>query len=39
MIDLDVGVDKPAARSSALAVFAISLPLTLLAALKIFGAF
>ena len=39
MLDLDVGVDKPAARSSALAVFAISLPLTLLAALKIFGAF
>jgi len=39
MLDLDVGVDKPAARTSALAVFAISLPLTLLAALKIFGAF
>ena len=36
MLDLDVGVDKPAARTSALAVFAISLPLTLLAALKIF---
>ena len=29
MLDLDVGVDKPAARTSALAVFAISLPLTL----------
>jgi succinate dehydrogenase / fumarate reductase cytochrome b subunit len=39
MLDLDVGVDKPAARTSALAVLAISLPLTLLAALKIFGAF
>jgi succinate dehydrogenase / fumarate reductase cytochrome b subunit len=39
LLDLDVGVDKPAARTSALAVFAISLPLTLLAALKIFGAF
>jgi succinate dehydrogenase / fumarate reductase cytochrome b subunit len=39
MLDLDFGVDKPAARTSALAVFAISLPLTLLAALKIFGAF
>jgi succinate dehydrogenase / fumarate reductase cytochrome b subunit len=39
MLDLDVGVDKPAARTSALAVFAISLPLTLLAAFKIFGAF
>ena len=39
MLDLDVGVDKPAARASALTVFAISLPLTLLAALKIFGAF
>jgi succinate dehydrogenase / fumarate reductase, cytochrome b subunit len=39
MLDLDVGVDKPAARASALAVFAISVPLTLLAALKIFGVF
>jgi succinate dehydrogenase / fumarate reductase cytochrome b subunit len=39
MLDLDVGVDKPVARTSALAVFAISLPLTLLAALTIFGAF
>jgi succinate dehydrogenase / fumarate reductase cytochrome b subunit len=39
LLDLDVGVDKPAARASALAVFAISVPLTLLAALKIFGVF
>jgi succinate dehydrogenase / fumarate reductase cytochrome b subunit len=39
LLDLDIGVDKAAARSSAIAVFAISLPLTLLAALKIFGVF
>jgi len=39
LLDLDIGVDKAAARSSAIAVYAISLPLTLLAALKIFGVF
>jgi succinate dehydrogenase / fumarate reductase cytochrome b subunit len=39
LLDLDIGVDRLAARTSALAVFAISVPLTLLAALKIFGAF
>jgi len=39
LIDLDVGVDKPTARGSALAVFAISLPLTLLVAACLFGAF
>jgi succinate dehydrogenase / fumarate reductase, cytochrome b subunit len=39
MLDLHMGVDKPAARTSALAVFWISLPLTLLAALKLFGVF
>ena len=32
-------LDLPQARRSALAVFAISLPLTLVAALKLFGAF
>jgi succinate dehydrogenase / fumarate reductase, cytochrome b subunit len=36
-LDLHVGLDKPAARKSALAVYWVSLPLTLLAALKIFG--
>jgi succinate dehydrogenase / fumarate reductase cytochrome b subunit len=39
LLDLHVGVDKAAARTSALAVFGISLPLTLVAALKIFGVF
>lgn len=39
LLDLDIGVDKPAARTSALAVFWISLPLALLVALKIFGVF
>jgi len=37
LLDLDIGLDKPVARTSALAVYWISLPLTLLAALKIFG--
>ena len=39
MLDLHIGLDKPVARTSALAVFWISLPLTLIAALKIFGVF
>lgn len=39
LLDLHVGVEKLAARTSALAVFWISLPLTLLAALKLFGVF
>ncbi len=39
LLDLHIGVDKPAARTSALAVFWISVPLTLLVALKLFGAF
>ncbi len=39
MLDLHIGVEKAAARTSALGVYAISLPLTLLAALKIFGVF
>jgi len=34
-----VGIDKAAAVKSALTVFAVSLPLTLLAALRIFGVF
>ena len=39
ILDLHVGLDLPQARRNALAVFAISLPLTLAAALKLFGAF
>jgi len=39
MLDLHVGLDKPVARTTALAVYWISLPLSLIAALKIFGAF
>jgi succinate dehydrogenase / fumarate reductase, cytochrome b subunit len=39
VLDLHVGLDLPQARGNALAVFAISLPLTLVAALKLFGAF
>jgi succinate dehydrogenase / fumarate reductase cytochrome b subunit len=39
LLDLDVGVELPKARRNALAVFAVSLPLTLVAALKLFGAF
>jgi succinate dehydrogenase / fumarate reductase cytochrome b subunit len=38
-LDLHLGVEKAAARTSALAVFWISLPLTLLAGLKLFGVF
>lgn len=38
-LDLDIGLEKPVARTSALAVFWISLPLTLVVALKIFGVF
>jgi len=36
-LDLPWGIDKEPARRSALAVFAVSLPLTLLAALWLFG--
>jgi succinate dehydrogenase / fumarate reductase cytochrome b subunit len=38
-LDLDIGVDKAASRSSAAVVLAISLTLTFLVALKIFGVF
>jgi succinate dehydrogenase / fumarate reductase cytochrome b subunit len=37
LLDLHVGVEKSVAVKSALAVFAVSLPLTALAALRIFG--
>lgn len=39
LLDLHIGVDKDAATRSALGVYVISLPLTLLAALKLFGVF
>lgn len=39
VLDLHIGLDKGPSRSSALAVFAVSLPLAALAALKVFGAF
>ncbi|MBN9425857.1 MAG: succinate dehydrogenase, cytochrome b556 subunit [Burkholderiales bacterium] len=38
-LDVHVGVDKPSARKSAAAVLIISLPLTLIIALKLFGVF
>ena len=37
LLDLHMGIEKAASVKSALAVFAVSLPLTLLAALRIFG--
>lgn len=39
LMDLHIGLDKESGRKSAVAVFAVSLPLTLLVALKLFGAF
>ena len=39
VLDLHVGLDLKSSRASAIAVYAISLPLTLVAALKLFGAF
>jgi len=39
LMDLHMGLDKDSGRKSAVTVFAISLPLTLLVALKLFGAF
>ena len=39
VLDLHVGLELPQSRKNALAVFAVSLPLTLIAALKLFGAF
>lgn len=37
LLDLDIGVDLAPARSSALAVFAVSIPLTVLAGLRLYG--
>ncbi len=39
VLDLHIGLDKGPSRSSALAVFAVSLPLTLIAGLRLFGVF
>jgi succinate dehydrogenase / fumarate reductase, cytochrome b subunit len=39
LMDFHIGVDKDSGRKSAVTVFAISLPLTALVALKLFGAF
>lgn len=39
LMDLHMGLDKDSGRKSAVAVFAVSIPLTLLVALKLFGAF
>lgn len=39
LMDLHMGLDKDSARKSSVAVFAVSLPLTALVALKLFGAF
>jgi len=39
LLDLHVAIERAAAQRSALAVYAVSLPLTLLAAFKLFGVF
>lgn len=39
VLDMLVGLERQQARMNALAVYAVSLPLTLVAALKLFGAF
>ena len=39
LMDLHMGLDKASGRKSALTVFAISIPLAVLVALKLFGAF
>lgn len=38
-MDLHMGIDKQSCNKSAMAVFAVSVPLTALVALKLFGAF
>jgi succinate dehydrogenase / fumarate reductase cytochrome b subunit len=37
LLDLHIGIDLKSARASAIAVYAVSLPLTFIAALKVFG--
>lgn len=39
LLDLHLGIDLQSARASAMAVYAVSLPLTFIAALKVFGVF
>lgn len=39
LMDLHMGLDKDSARKSSVAVFAVSLPLAALVALKLFGVF
>ncbi len=39
LLDVHVGVEKDASRRSSVVVFAVSVPLALLAALKLFGVF
>ena len=39
LLDLHIGIDLKSARFSAMAVYAVSLPLTAIAALKVFGVF
>ena len=39
LMDLHMGLDKDSARKSAVSVFAVSLPLAALVALKLFGVF
>lgn len=39
LMDVHMGLDKDSARKTSIGVFAVSLPLTLLVALKLFGAF
>ncbi|MGE5622824.1 MAG: succinate dehydrogenase, cytochrome b556 subunit [Bacillota bacterium] len=39
LMDLHLGLDKDSARKSSVAVFAVSLPLAALVALKLFGVF
>jgi succinate dehydrogenase / fumarate reductase cytochrome b subunit len=39
LMDVHMGLDKDSARKSSIVVFAVSLPLTALVALKLFGAF
>ncbi|MDQ3187952.1 MAG: succinate dehydrogenase, cytochrome b556 subunit [Pseudomonadota bacterium] len=38
LLDLHIGIDLKSSRASAMAVYAVSLPLTLIAALRLFGA-
>ena len=39
LLDLHIGIDLKSARTSAIAVYAVSLPLAFIAALKVFGVF